>query len=119
MQETKNKARVEKYNKIIDRANNEFNGEDYSRARLSYMEAAKVKPDDVYAKGRIEEINSILSAPKETSSSYTGQAEYIKEEPNPKPKKRITPKKKPIKKNAETTIIINVLFISILSSLSF
>ncbi|HIA12115.1 MAG TPA: carboxypeptidase regulatory-like domain-containing protein [Flavobacteriales bacterium] len=95
--ETKKKALLDKYNRFIDRADNEFNGEDYSRARLSYMEAAKVKADDEYAIGRIEEINNILSAPKETSSSYSGQTEYIKEKPSPKPKKPRS-KKKPVRK---------------------
>ncbi len=97
VQETKKKARLEKYNSIIDRANNEFNGEDYSRARLSYMEAAKLKVGDEYAKGRIEEINNILDASKVTSSSYTGQAAFKEEKPAPKPRK-VTPKKKPVKK---------------------
>ena len=98
--EAKNKALLEKYRRLIDRADNEFNGEDYSRARLSYMDAAKAKSGDEYAKGRIEEINSILSAAKETSSSYTGQAAYKEEKltPAPKPKKKSAPRKKIVKK---------------------
>ena len=52
----------DKYKLIIDRANNEFMGEDYVRARASYAEALRVKKGDPFAKGRIEEINKIVAA---------------------------------------------------------
>ena len=54
----------ERYDLIISRADNEFMGEDYVRARASYLAAAKVKPEAAYPKERISEIDKISAANK-------------------------------------------------------
>lgn len=50
-----------KFNLIKDRADNEFMGEDYVRARTSYLAALKLIPDEAYVKGRIKEIDGIIA----------------------------------------------------------
>jgi len=59
-----NAAKDEKYKITIDRAENEFMGEDYVRARNSFLLASKVKPEELYPKKRMQEIDSIVAANK-------------------------------------------------------
>ena len=54
----------EKYHLILSRADNEYMGEDYTRARNSYASALRVKPSEQYPKIRIRKIDSTVAANK-------------------------------------------------------
>ena len=59
-----NNVTNQKYDLIISRADNEYMGEDYVRARNSYSSALRVKPNAQHPNLRIHEIDSIGTATK-------------------------------------------------------
>jgi len=64
------KALDERYNKIIATANELFMNEKYENAKTTYQNALNLKPDEVYPKQKISEINALLSAQKSTDGKY-------------------------------------------------
>jgi len=96
------KALELKYKKTISRADNQFKAKDYSKARLSYKEAAKVKPDEFYPGARITEIDNILEAASlAQSSSGSGSGSFTNPKPKPRPKPKPKPRPRPRPKVTE------------------
>jgi len=56
----KQKAEDEKYNNLIEKADELFNSEDFDNAKIEYQNASIVKPNESYPNDRISEINNIL-----------------------------------------------------------
>ncbi len=56
----KQKAEDEKYNNLIEKADELFNSQDYDNAKIEYQNAGIVKPNESYPNDRISEINNIL-----------------------------------------------------------
>jgi len=85
----------EKYDLIIARADNEFMGEDYVRARASYIAASRVKPAATYPKDRINEIASIVAANRqEAADAKPASKQKVKTKVKKGDKKR-APQQKP------------------------
>jgi hypothetical protein len=55
------KLKQEQYDGYIKTADNDFNGENYEKAKSSYKLAIGVLPEKAYPKDRVEEINQILA----------------------------------------------------------
>ena len=62
--EADRKIKVENYKAAIVRADKAFSVKDYGNAKKSFEEALKIMPDESYPKGKIGEIEKILSAKK-------------------------------------------------------
>ncbi|MCO6499739.1 MAG: hypothetical protein J5I47_05105 [Vicingus serpentipes] len=55
------KALNEKYNGLISLADNAFSGKDYATAKVNYKAALGVKPNEIYPKNKIDEIDGLLA----------------------------------------------------------
>jgi len=60
----------EQYSETIARADQLFNTENYSGAKVSYEMAANLKKDESYPKDKIDEINNILEQQLATKNNY-------------------------------------------------
>ncbi|HEY4799464.1 MAG TPA: hypothetical protein VII99_10350, partial [Bacteroidia bacterium] len=60
----------EKYKSAISKGDNSFKSKDYSSAKSSYTEASGIKPNEIYPKNKLEEIDRIL---KEASDKVTAE----------------------------------------------
>jgi tetratricopeptide (TPR) repeat protein len=64
------KALDESYQKAIAQADLQFNAKQYPDARLTYGEALKIKPGELYPKNRIAEIDRLLAGLKKADQDY-------------------------------------------------
>ncbi len=64
------KEKDDAYDKAIAAADKMFDAGTYENARTGYQEASKIKPDEVYPKKRIQEINDILSGRARMANDY-------------------------------------------------
>ena len=71
---TNQKAKDDAYIKAIANADQQFNGAAYPDALTAYQEASVIKPEQVYPKNRIREIENILARGKIAQETY---AKYI------------------------------------------
>jgi epidermal growth factor receptor substrate 15 len=63
------------YRKVVDKADEYFNAENYDRAKKLYERAISLRAYDVYPKSQLDEIKRILNGPvkEETSLQYLGE----------------------------------------------
>ena len=83
----------EKYGLILSRADNEYMGEDYMRARNSYAAALRVKTSEQYPKIRIRKIDSIVTANKVQRAEVVSAVTAKKPKLRRGSKARIPPRK--------------------------
>ncbi|MGD1846794.1 MAG: hypothetical protein ACFB10_15505, partial [Salibacteraceae bacterium] len=77
------KARQEKYDRLIAAADGSFDNKQYGAAKRDYLEAKKVKPEEDYPQKRLDEIGELIAAmgttkPKETDSE-TKEEKFVDE----------------------------------------
>ncbi|MBP6977203.1 MAG: hypothetical protein KBB71_02675 [Lentimicrobiaceae bacterium] len=60
----------DQYNAIIAKADGHFDKKEYTPARSTYQDASNIKPDEVYPKDRIREIDAILDKLKSEREAY-------------------------------------------------
>ncbi|MBI9066928.1 MAG: hypothetical protein JEZ09_06525 [Salinivirgaceae bacterium] len=58
------------YNSFISLADNQFNAKNYEQAKLNYSKALQVKPNEVYPKQKISEIENIVNTLAEKDNLY-------------------------------------------------
>lgn len=70
-QDAKNRENLERqYQKNIAQADASFNQKQYEQALNHYEQASKLKPDEVYPKTKIAEIDNLLAANRSKEESY-------------------------------------------------
>lgn len=64
------------YQKLIAKADEYFDQQNYEKSRGLYVRATKLKPSDQYPKDRIKEIDNILNPPKEVVNKSGALTDY-------------------------------------------
>lgn len=84
-EEEARRAEQDKYDEAVEKGDAMFAMEEYEQAKRNYQQALNVKPEEVYPKNKINEINSIIEKSEEQEKEYRNvivkaDGEFDKEE---------------------------------------